>query len=132
MRDPSDSAPAAKNRVARALLIVVGVVSTVLATVGAFLPVLPTTPFLILAAACFARSSPRFHAKLLENRIFGRYIAQWEKSHTVPKDAKRKAIGLVVVSFALSIALVDGDTPRIVLGLLGLSLICFLASLRTG
>lgn len=132
MRDPSDPAPRAQNRFARALLITVGVLTTVLATVGAFLPVLPTTPFLILAAACFARSSPRFHAKLLENRVFGRYIAQWERSHTVPKDAKRKAIGLVVVSFALSIALVDGGTARIVLGLVGLSLVCFLASLRTG
>ncbi len=116
-----------KSGLVRSCLLVLGVLSTLLATVGAFLPVLPATPFLLLAAACFARSSPAFHRRLLANRLFGHYIAQWQRDRTVPRDAKRKAYGLVIVTFAVSIALIDGWWIRGILAGLGIALTIFLA-----
>ncbi len=116
-----------KTGIARWCLLVLGLFLTALATVGAFLPVLPTTPFLLLAAACFVRSSPAFHRRLLANRAFGTYIAQWQRDRTVPPEAKRKAYGLVVVTFGLSIALVGETWLRGMLVALGIGLIVFLA-----
>jgi uncharacterized membrane protein YbaN (DUF454 family) len=115
----------------RWLLVASGSLLATLAAVGAFLPVLPTTPFLLLAAACFARSSPAFHRRLLANRVFGPYLEQWQHDHSVPRDAKRKAYGLVVVAFALSIWLVDATWLRVTLAVLGVLLVALLAWLPT-
>ena len=76
-----------KSGMARYCLLALGVLCTVLGAVGAFLPILPTTPFLLLAAACFVRSSPAFHRRLLANRVFGPSIAQWQHDRTVPPGA---------------------------------------------
>jgi hypothetical protein len=127
--DPPESS--VKSGFARWCLLALGLAFTALAAVGAFLPVLPTTPFLLLAAACFARSSPAFHRRLLANRVFGSYIAQWQHDHTVPREAKRKAYGLVVLTFAVSIALVHATWLRMTLAGIGVALIAFLALLPT-
>lgn len=132
--DPPPDAPTRKpagSGLVRVLLRALGVLFTALGGAGAFLPILPTTPFLLLAAACFARSSPAFHRRLLANRVFGPYLAQWQRDHSVPRDAKRKAYGLVVVTFALSIALVGTAWVRVVLAGVGLALLAFLAWLPT-
>jgi uncharacterized membrane protein YbaN (DUF454 family) len=63
-----------------------------LAAVGVVVPGLPTTPLLLLAAACFARSSPRLHARLLANPVFGPLIREWQETRTVPVRAKVIAI----------------------------------------
>jgi len=115
----------------RWLLLAVGLLTTGLAILGAFLPVLPTTPFLILAAACFVRSSPAFHQRLLANRLFGPYLSQWQHDHTVPRDAKRKAYGLVVISFGLSMLFVDLAWMRWTLATTGAALVIFLLCLPT-
>jgi uncharacterized membrane protein YbaN (DUF454 family) len=65
--------------------------------VGAFLPLLPTTPFLILAAACFARSSPRLEAWLLNHRQFGPLLRGWREHGAIPVKAKALAcIGMSI------------------------------------
>lgn len=115
----------------RLFLLAVGWLSTVLALIGAFLPVLPTTPFLLLAMACFVRTSPELNRRLLANRAFGPYLAQWQHDHTVPRTAKRKAYGLVVVSFGLSIWFIDAGWLRLALGFIALGLLVFLARLQT-
>jgi len=120
-----------RTGLARWVLLGLGVLFTSLGAVGAFLPVLPTTPFVLLAGACFVRSSPAFHRRLLANRIFGTYVAQWQLDHTVPREAKRKAYGLVVVTFVLSIALVDAWWQRATLAGIGIALVGFLAWLPT-
>lgn len=63
-----------------------------LGVIGVFLPVLPTTPFIILAAACFARSSPRLEAWLLSHRIFGPLLRDWRERGAIPRRAKLAAL----------------------------------------
>ena len=66
-----------------------------LAGLGVVLPVLPTTPFLLVAAACFARSSPRFYNWLLDNRVFGPLIRDWRAHRCIPLRAKVMAVALI-------------------------------------
>lgn len=129
----SDEAPQTRVRtgLVRWCFLALGVLFTALGAAGAFLPVLPTTPFLLLAGACFVRSSPAFHEKLLANPMFGPYLAQWQHDRTVPRHAKRKAYGLVVVTFAFSIAFVDRLWLRATLGGLAVALLLFLRWLPT-
>lgn len=116
----------------RVVLLIAGWSCMALGVIGVFVPLLPTTPFLLLAAACFARSSPRLHARLLAHPRLGPFLEQWRRERSVPLRAKRRAYVLVCACFMLSIALVDGLWPRVALALLGLALLLFLSRLRTG
>ncbi|MFB4394292.1 YbaN family protein [Pseudomonas sp. LS_2] len=90
----------------RYLLLAVGWLSVALGVLGIFLPVLPTTPFLLLAAACFARSSPRFHAWLVNHPRLGPWIRDYLNGDGIPLRAKVYAIGLMWVSISVSCYLV--------------------------
>lgn len=68
-----------KSDLVRAFLLVLGTLFLATGTVGIFLPLLPTTPFFLLAAACYARSSKRFYHWLLYNRLFGSYIRNYRE-----------------------------------------------------
>jgi uncharacterized membrane protein YbaN (DUF454 family) len=87
----------------RGVLIGAGLVCVVLGVIGIFLPLLPTTPFMLLAAACFARSSRRFHDWLLSNRTFGPLIHEWEQHRAIPRRTKLTAIVLMSLTLAASI-----------------------------
>ena len=73
--------------------------------VGVVVPVLPTTPFLLLAAACFARSSPRFHQWLVGHPSFGPLLREWQEHRSIPYRTKLFAIGLMSLSIAVSVIL---------------------------
>jgi uncharacterized membrane protein YbaN (DUF454 family) len=81
----------------RVVLLALGFVFVGLAALGVFLPLLPTTPFLLLAAACFAKSSQRFYAALLGNRVFGPLIRDWRAHRAIPRHAKWMAITAIVL-----------------------------------
>ncbi|MDP2267233.1 MAG: YbaN family protein [Thiobacillus sp.] len=81
-----------------------GVLFVALGVLGIFLPVLPTTPFLLLAAACFARSSHRIHRWLLSHPYFGPVVDEWHTHRSMPYRAKRTALLLIALSFGVSIA----------------------------
>lgn len=80
------------------LLWLAGVISLVLGIVGAFLPVMPTVPFVLLAAACWGRASPRFHAWLLQTKYFGPLIKNWEEKRAIPKRGKYLAWIMMSIS----------------------------------
>lgn len=77
------------------LLIMVGWLSVILAVLGIFLPLLPTTPFLLLAAFCFARSSPRFYQWLITNRWFGEYLNRYRSGQGMQMKHKVVALALM-------------------------------------
>lgn len=128
---PSQSEHAHPNPVVRLFLKGVGLLACGLGFVGIFLPLLPTTPFLLLAAACFLRSSPRLHAWLLANRWFGPFLRQWAESRTVPKRAKVTAVLVTLATFGASIALVDPLGLRLMLVGIGAVVLVVVGRLRT-
>lgn len=113
-------------RPVRALLVTVGTLSLVLGVVGIVVPILPTTPFLLVAAACYARSSTRLYAWLLGQPSLGRIIAEWRRFRSLPPGVKARALLVVASTFAVSIVVVDGLALRIVLLAVGLVLALFL------
>lgn len=89
----------------RSLWLLIGLTSLALGIAGVVLPLLPTTPFVLLAAYCFARSSPRLHDRLLANRTFGPLIRNWEQHRAIAPRAKRLAVVSMAAVFGLSLAL---------------------------
>jgi hypothetical protein len=87
----------------RLMLVAVGTGCVGLGVLGLFLPVLPTTPFLLLAAACYARASSRFYNWLLNNRTFGPTIREWRRYRSIPYRTKSTAIALMALTLASSI-----------------------------
>jgi hypothetical protein len=105
-----------------------GVLFVLLGVLGLFLPVLPTTPFLLLAAACFARSSRRIFNWLLNHPRFGPLIREWREHRSIPYRAKRTALWLIALSFALSIGfVVPGWPAKLAMGIGGLILMAWIA-----
>ncbi|PLV59690.1 DUF454 family protein [Erwinia sp. B116] len=106
----------------RYILLIIGWLAIALATLGVILPLLPTTPFLLLAAWCFARSSPRFHHWLLHRSPFGRYLRHWQQHRAMPPGSKGRAIAVILVSFAFSLWMVKILWVRLLL----LAMLCVL------
>jgi uncharacterized membrane protein YbaN (DUF454 family) len=100
----------------RRLLIGAGTLSTGLGIIGIFVPILPTTPFLVLAAVCYMRSSERFYHWLINNRIFGAYVRNYIEGRGMPIRIKIFTILLLWLTIGLSIAFgVQNIVIRIVL-----------------
>lgn len=87
----------------RHLLIAAGTLCVVLGLVGVVVPVLPTTPFLLLAAACYGRSSPRLHRWLLHNRLFGEYLRRYHAGEGMSFQSKVTTLGLLWITLGLTL-----------------------------
>ncbi len=109
-------------------LMTLGFISLGLAVLGAILPVMPTTCFVLMAAACFAKSSPRFYNWLLNSSLFGPIIRNWQSSRSMPKRAKIMAITTIIMSGGLSIYLIS--SPNIQALVVALLLIPIVIILR--
>jgi uncharacterized membrane protein YbaN (DUF454 family) len=92
-----------KSLTVRLAFLTLGTLFVTLGIAGVFLPVLPTTPFLLLAAACYARASVRFYNWLLNNRMFGPTILEWRRYRSIPYRVKWTAIILMGVTLCISI-----------------------------
>lgn len=122
---PSTSLPA------RVVLVAVGSTALGLGVVGIVVPVLPTTPFLLLAAACYARASDRMYAWLLGQPALGPIIEEWRRSRSLPPGVRTRAIAVVALSFGASIVLVDSLPIRVALVLAAVTLVVFLYRIPT-
>jgi uncharacterized protein len=117
----------------RAAWVAAGFLALGVGAVGAFLPILPTTPFVILAAACFARSSARFYNMVLSHGIFGPLVYGWQERRTIPRRAKALAIVLIVVTFSVSIAFfVPVLVGQVLMAAFGLGVIVWLLRVPSG
>lgn len=89
--------------ITRTLYLIAGWLCILLGIIGAVLPLIPTTPFILVAAFCFSRSSERLHQYLLNNKIFGKVIKDWENDGVIPFKVKLLATSmmLVMVSYPL-------------------------------
>lgn len=96
------SSTPSSSRTVRWLLWLAGTVSLALGLVGVVLPGLPTTPFVLLAAACYAKASPRLHGWLLNHRFLGPMVRDWEQHRSLTRRTKTVAIGSMVVMVGLS------------------------------
>jgi uncharacterized membrane protein YbaN (DUF454 family) len=85
------------------LWTVLGLLSLLLGGIGVVLPLLPTTPFVLLAAACFARSSPRMHRWLLDSELFGPMLVSWEDNRCVSYKVKALSLFMMAVVGGTSI-----------------------------
>jgi uncharacterized membrane protein YbaN (DUF454 family) len=115
-------------RPVRAFFVVLGTVFLGLGAIGVVLPVLPTTPFVLLAAACYLRASERLHAWLLRSRTFGPTIEAWQAHGAIPARAKAIAISMVILTFGFSILFaIEPPLMRAGLAALGIVLVVWLA-----
>lgn len=92
-----------RQTIVKTLYLIAGIICLILGLIGVILPLLPTTPFILVAAFCFSRSSERLHQYLLNHHLFGHFIRDWEDHGIIPYKAK--VIGttmmLLMVSYPL-------------------------------
>jgi uncharacterized membrane protein YbaN (DUF454 family) len=133
MAAPVDQPPM-RSGPRRVAYLVLGLFFVGLGGIGAFLPVLPTTPFLLLASACFVRSSPALHRWLLRSRLFGPFLRDWQQHRAVRLHVKLTAITVLVAVVAASV--IFGNLPwpilvaLILLALVGLVVVIRLPLIR--
>ncbi len=112
-----------RSRVVRTLFGIAGTIALALGIAGVFLPVLPTTPFILLAAACYARASVRFYNALLNNPTFGPLVIEWRRHRSIPYRTKMFAIVLMSATLAVStVFFVKNPYVQAGLALLGVAL----------
>ena len=113
-------------------LIIAGTFFVGLGIIGIFLPLLPTTPFLLLAAACYARSSKRFYNRLLNNKWFGNYIKNYRERKGVPLKAKVLSISFLWIVIGYSaIFVVNAFAARVILLLIAFGVTIHILYIKT-
>lgn len=115
----------------RSAWIILGTVALALGVVGIVVPILPTTPFLLLAAAAYARGSTRLHDRLVNSRLLGEPIRDYRDRRAIKLVLKVYAIGMLWLFIAVSIAAVDVAWIRVVLALIAVAVTAHILTLRT-
>ena len=111
------------------LFLSIGLICMALGFLGVFLPILPTTPFMILAAFCFSKSSERLHNWLLERPHIGKLILDWQNDGVIRKKAKVASTLVIVPLFSYTLIFVQVSIfVKVLLVLIGLGVLCFIWS----
>lgn len=130
--DLKDEMNIVTNPVIRLLLIIAGSISLALGIIGIIVPLLPTTPFLLLAAACYSRSSERFYFWLMTNKWFGTYIRNYSLGKGVPLMIKIRTLIILWVTICFSaIFFVEGMVLRSLLLLIALGVTIHIGRIKT-
>ena len=121
-----------RNTVANKVFFnVLGILFVGLGILGAILPLLPATPFLLLASACFVRGSDRLHDWLMQNRVLGTYIRNFKERRGMPVRAKVVTILILWASLLFSAYRLDMGGVRLALGLVGVGVTGIILKIKT-
>ena len=125
---PKKSIPGSKI-----VLTIFGIFFLIVGIIGLLFPLLPTTPFILVAAWCFSHSSPRLHRFLMENKIFGPIIKNWIKYRAIGRRAKISATPFIVLFFGYSLIFTATHLAlKFLLALIGIGLLVFIWSRPEG
>lgn len=113
------------------LFVVAGFLSLSTGVIGIFIPLLPTTPFLLLAAACFLKSSERLYKWLVSHRVFGKYIENYIKYRAISIKSKIISIVILWIVIFISISVIDIIMIKILLALIAIGVTWHLLSLKS-
>lgn len=115
----------------KTLYNIAGTVALLLGIVGLFLPLLPTTPFLLLASACYMRGSARMHQWLMNQRHLGPYLRSYQQGRGIPLRAKITALALMWTSLTVSMWIIPLPWVRVLLLVPGVAVTVYLYRMRT-
>ena len=117
----------------RVFLVVIGAISFVLGVVGIFLPMLPTTPFLLLSAAAWVKASPQLYEWLLRHKVFGEYIRNYREHRAIPLRVKITSVSLVWLTIGYCILRVVNEWwwAQLLMGLLAAAISWHILSFKT-
>ena len=120
------------NQLFRWILIIAGTIFLGFGIIGIFLPILPTTPFLLLSAACYARSSKRFYTWLMNNKWFGNYIKNYREGRGIPLKFKIFTISLLWITILFSIYyVIDNFWVEVILIIIAFSVTIHILTIKT-
>ncbi len=120
------------NFALKTILFILGWISIILGLIGALLPIVPTTPFLILAAYLFSKSSPRVHSWLTSLPYFGDAIIDWEQNRVIRPKAKTLSVLVIIFIFGMSITFTKIHYGlKLMLGVIGLSCTLFIVTRKS-
>ncbi len=121
----------ARDTMMRPFFLGLGYASLALGILGIFLPLLPTTPFVLLAVWCFARSNPALADKLYNHPRFGPLLTTWRDQRAIPRHAKIYALATLALSYALILWLAEGRILPVVLAAIMGSVALYIATRPT-
>lgn len=126
----SDDTPQQRGPIRRILLIILGSLFALLGAIGIILPLLPTTPFALLASACYTISSPKLARRLEASRILGSYLRHWRTGEGVPTRTKILAILYLWLGLAVSMAVAGRVVVYVILPIIGTAVTIHIALIR--
>jgi uncharacterized membrane protein YbaN (DUF454 family) len=132
MAEKSNPGISLTRKIKNALWVTAGTISLALGIIGIVLPLLPTTPFLLLTAACYLRGSERMHNWLLNHKWFGDYIRNFQEKKGIPKRAKIIAISMIWITIGFSmIFIIHLLILHIVLAGIAIAVTIYILSFKT-
>jgi len=132
MLNTSNERKIISNKIFRYILIIAGTIFLGFGIIGIFLPILPTTPFLLLSAACYARGSQRFYNWLINNKWFGNYIKNYREGRGVPLKFKIFTISLLWLTILYSIYfIINNSWIEIVLIMIAIGVTIHIVTIKT-
>lgn len=121
-----------KNLIINKILIGSGTFFLIIGIIGIIIPILPTTPFLLLAAACYAKGSKKFYNWLINNKWFGEYIKNYRERRGIPLSVKIISITILWITIAFSIFIfVSNLLIQIILIVIALGVTIHLLTIKT-
>jgi len=115
----------------KTIYIIIGTITLILGVIGIIVPILPTTPFILLSGYFYLRSSKRLYQWLINHRILGKYIYNYVEHKAIPKRAKISAIMLICITIPITIILLDKLVFTIILPIIAIMVIIYLLKLKT-